>query len=76
MEADLDRPSRGDWYLMQIAAEIYRSYAKGEARKIKLSNMQLKRVNTDPSSETVTKQQASKIATARWFGALGIKRSK
>lgn len=73
-----DRPSRADWYAMQTAAEVRRLRMKTpsiegyDPNAVKLVDMKLSR--DCPKPKTVTREQATERAKARWFSWLKIKR--
>lgn len=70
IENDMERPSREDWYLMQIAAEILRDRVK-DPSKVKLEDMRLRFANPNPPP--VTRQEAADKSRSRWCGMLGVK---
>ena len=71
---DWNRPSRADYYLMQLTAEV-RSILAKKPRKIKLKDFLL-RFELGSNKPKLTREQAAALAKARW-GAFtnGAKRS-
>lgn len=70
LSAEWDRPSRTDFYLMQIAAEIKSLImtTAGKTGKISMKDFHLKFKNAaSPQQEPVEHSKA------RWFGMVGMK---
>jgi len=74
IEEEIDRPSREDWYLMQIAAEVCRTRVRNP-QDVKLSDMKL-RSGKQEVPQTMTKEEATARAKSCWFGMLGVGREK
>jgi hypothetical protein len=70
-DREMDRPSRTDWYLMQIAMEVCRGRVK-EPRRVRLKDMLLKFTRPE-DKPPMTREQATEMAKARWFGMLKVK---
>lgn len=66
-----EQPSREDWYLMQIAAEVHRSSVKNPER-VKIEDKRLKLVR-DELPKKMTRREAAKAARERWLPMFGIK---
>lgn len=75
MDEQWNRPDRGDHYLMQIAAEVRRSYTT-KPTQVKESKFKIEfEAKTKDKPKPMTDQQkaaANAIAKARWMGAVGI----
>jgi len=72
LNEDLERPSRSDWYLMQIAAEVARTKVK-DPSSVRLSDMKLKADHSEEVRRAVTCEEASVRSRSRWYGFLGVK---
>lgn len=68
LEEEWDRPNRTDGYLMQIAAEVRRGHVK-QPRRVRLKDFLLSFTGKKPAP-TLTVEQASAIAKARWAAIL------
>lgn len=75
IEGELERPSRSDWYAMQVAAEVRRTRVKCP-NNVKLSDMKLKVNRPEQIPELATREETVEQAKARWFGFLGVKRRR
>ena len=67
-----DVPSRDNWYMMQVAAEVRRSQLKNPS-SVSLKDMKLKK---EEVTQPVTLEEATARAKTRWYGMLGIKGEK
>ena len=78
LEEQWDRPSRGDYYLMQVACQVARVLAK-HPDKIKLEHFQLR--FSDPASDTAPSARNTAAAEqhrknqmawskSKWLGAM------
>lgn len=64
------------YYLAQIAAEVRRTKAGKRARGIKIKDFILKFTSSTPTpAKPKSREEATKLAQARWFGIAGIRRS-
>lgn len=78
LELEWDKPSRSDWFLMQIAAEIRRVLSK-KPKLIQLKHFFLKFTtgkSDKPIEPEMTKEEATRIAKNKWFGLVGYKPKK
>lgn len=75
LDEEEDRPSRADWYAMQIAAEIRRTRVK-DPGKVSINDMKLKMEAPKPPPLPTTREEAAAMAKSRWAGMLNVKRSK
>jgi hypothetical protein len=75
MDDQWNRPNRGDHYLMQIAAEVRRSYAT-KPNQVKDSKFKIEfEAKTKEKPKPMTDQQkaaANAVAKARWLGIVGV----
>ena len=74
IDGEMDRPSREDWYLMQVAAEMRRTRVKSP-QDVKLADMRLK-IDRPKEAVPVTREDAAARSKSHWFGMLGIGREK
>ena len=75
---DLEQPSRSDWYLMQIAAEVRRNRVD-KPELVKLNDMKLASEKEKKAKEEKPKKIdpiALAISKSRWGGLVGLKRGK
>ena len=70
LDAQWNRPSRTDNYLMLIAAEVRRVLSK-KPNSIKLSHFLLK-FSKAGAAPKMTKEQKTAMAKAQWFSWLGL----
>ena len=75
IEMEMERPSRSDWYAMQVAAEVRRNRVK-DPSTVSLVDMKLKTQQPEPVKAPATKDEAAAISRSRWFGFLNIKKDK
>lgn len=68
LEMELDRPTKTEQYLMQIAAEVRRTAVK-DPKKVELKHMRLKFNNLDETS--MSEEQRDQLELARWTAQLG-----
>lgn len=71
------RHTKQDWYLAQIAAEVFRTIAK-EPKKVRVKSY-LHKVEDDPSQVPVSNlppEQRLKKSKSSWMSALGLKKKK
>lgn len=77
LEMQWDRPSRTDWYLMQIAAEVYKKFRKNPAQiLVETFKLRFKSSNKAPVKTKAQKEMDAAAAKARWFGMTNFKRKK
>jgi len=71
-------PSRGDWYAMQIAAEVRRSRFDKVKNppSVSLKDLKLEPEGTAPEPGPVTREEAARRSMARWGHRLGIKQRR
>jgi hypothetical protein len=74
LDEELNNPSRTDWYLMQIAAEVRKSVVK-DPSSVKLPSMKLKSSSPEPA-KPITREEATARSKSRWFGMLSVKKDK
>lgn len=68
---EMNKPSRSDYYVMQVAASVIRGYAK-DASSVHLKNMELEfSFESDHAKPKMTKEQAAEMSKARWFAFAG-----
>lgn len=65
LDSQYEVPARGDFYLMQVAAEVRRVLSK-KPSAIKLSDFHLRFSERAPAS----KQQAAAVSKAAWVGRM------
>lgn len=71
LDLQLDLPDRGDWYAMQVAAEVRRVLAK-EPGRIKVGDFKLRFSASGQRELTDEEQaQADAMSKARWRSFLG-----
>lgn len=76
LENEENNPNRTDYYLMQIAAEMRRSWIKNK-NGIKLEKFKIKFGRADAKEPVkMTKEQAAAIEKAKWFAFTGFKPTK
>ncbi len=75
LEEEAERPSRADWYAMQIAMEVHRGRVS-DPSSVKLTDKMLKRAERTKPAAPLTKEEATARAQSRWFGMLGVKKEK
>jgi hypothetical protein len=76
LEEEMEKPSREDWYAMQVAAEVRRTRVK-DPTSVKLPDMRLKSDKLEQVPQgPVTRKEAADKARSRWFGMLGVKKEK
>ena len=68
LDSQMDVPSRNDYYLMAIAAEVRRVLSKNP-RRIKLLDFLLK--FPKKNQPTLTQEQVAKTSKNRWLGIIG-----
>lgn len=74
LDQQWDEPSRSDYYLMQIAAEVRRGYvASRYARRIRIPDFRLR---FQRPRRPRNLREATRWAKAKWFAALGITKGK
>jgi len=70
--------SKTDWYLAQIAFEVFNAFRKKRTRKV--SDFLLKFTIQDSKKKKktppVTREEAAKRSKAFWFGSLGVSDKK
>jgi len=71
LDAEWEKPSRSDNYLMQIAMEVARVLSK-KPKLFRLEQFKLTWQKEKPKQSKLTKKEAAKISKARWFGMTGI----
>ena len=74
LEEQKNNPSRSDYYLMRIAAEVRKSWAK-DPTKIQLNQFRINFVPPKQESEqpSLSHEERTAIAKARWFGFLNVR---
>lgn len=74
LESQWNEPSRSDYYLMQVAAEVRRVLRKNPS-KIKTEHLLIKFVPKKPQKNIIkrTIEEVSKAAKARWGQWVGLK---
>lgn len=78
LEQDLNRPSRGDYYLAQIAMEIRRGYVKTPAN-VKLEHFLLEFSKKEGPKKPRTEEEREQWAAAskaRWLGMVMSSKTK
>lgn len=74
LDMEWNKPDRHDGYLMQIACEIRRMFAK-HPQNVKMSHFRLKFGGEEAEKKrrkNLTRQQASEESMARWFVGVGL----
>lgn len=72
LEMQWDKPSRTDWYLMQIAAEVRRGLVK-KPSSVKTENMKIKfLLDRKRSAAPPTSQEQMMMSKQCWLGAAGL----
>lgn len=69
---EIERPSRADWYAMQIAMEVKRSRVK-HPNLVTLKEMVLER---EQPKSPLTKEEATTKSKSFWYGMVGIQRKQ
>ena len=71
LDAEWEKPSRSDNYLMQIAMEVARVLSN-KPKLYNLKNYRLTWKKDKPKQPKLSKKEAARISKARWFGMVGI----
>jgi ADP-glucose pyrophosphorylase len=72
LEMQWDRPSRTDWYLMQVAAEVRRGLVK-KPNSVKTGDLKIKFVlSSKHSAPALTPEQQMMHSKHCWMGAVGL----
>lgn len=66
---DLNHPDKSDWYLMQVAAEVRKSWAN----KPNLVHLKDYKLSAEESTKPLSKEELTAISRARWYSMLNIK---
>lgn len=67
---EIERPSRADWYVMQVAMEVKRGRVK-HPNLVTLKEMVLER---EKPTSPLTKEEATAKSKSLWYGMVGIQR--
>jgi hypothetical protein len=74
LEMQWDRPSRTDWYLMQVAAEVRKGLVK-RPNAVKTEHLKIKFVldrKRSARGSALTPQEQMALSKHRWLGAVGL----
>lgn len=71
LEAEWNRPSRSDYYLMQIGCEVLRGRVR-KPKSVQMKHLKLAFQVAQAPRKPLTREEAAAAAKARWVGLMGM----